>query len=81
MRQLLVVHPDFTDDIEIRPIGLNHEKFTHRNRVFKNNVGDVEIVGNHHQIRGIAVFQNFLQNAFLIQFGLTSETTPGGIRY
>ena len=71
MRQLLVAHPDFTDDIEIRFVGPEHEKFAHRYRVLKNNVGDVEIVGNHHQIRGAAVFQNFLQNAFLIHFGLT----------
>jgi hypothetical protein len=45
-RQLLVVHPDFTDDIEIRPVGLEHEKFPH-NCWLKNNVADVEIVRNH----------------------------------
>jgi hypothetical protein len=41
-------HPDFTDDIEIGPIRLKHEKFAHRDRVFEHDVGDVEIVGNHH---------------------------------
>ena len=66
MRQLLIAHPDFTDDIEIRAVGLEHEKFAHRDCVFEHNVGDVEIVGNHHQIRGIVVFQNFLHNKFLI---------------
>jgi hypothetical protein len=71
VRQLLVAHPDFADDIEIRPVGLEHEKFPHLNCWLKDNVGDVEIVGNHHQIRGVVVFQNFLQNAFIIQFGLT----------
>jgi len=71
VRQLLVAHPDFTDYIEIRPVGLENEKFSHINCWLKNNVGDVEIVGNHHQIRGVVVFQNFLQNAFIIQFGLT----------
>jgi hypothetical protein len=70
LRELLVVHPDFTDDIETRPIRLDHEKFAH-NCCLNNNVGDVEIVGNHHQIRGVAVFQNVLQNAFVVQFGLT----------
>ena len=67
----LVAHSDFTDDIEIRPVGLEHEKFPHTNCWLKKNVGDVEIVGNHHQIRGGVVLQNFLQNAFIIQFGLT----------
>jgi Phage integrase family len=71
VRQLLVSHPDFTDDIEIRPVRLEHEKFSHTNCWLEKNVGDVEIVGNHHQIRGVVVVQNFLQNAFIIQFGLT----------
>jgi hypothetical protein len=67
----LVAHLDFTDDIKICPVRLEHEKFPHLNCWLKNNVGDVEIVGNHHQIRGVVVFQNFSQNAFIIQFGLT----------
>ena len=67
----MVAHPHFTDNIEIRPVGLEHEKFPHLNCWLKNNIGDVEVVGNHHQIRGVVVFQNFLQNAFVIQFGLT----------
>jgi hypothetical protein len=46
---LFVVHPYLTDDIEIRPIGLDHEKFAHSHWL-KSNVADVEIVGNHHQI-------------------------------
>ena len=54
--RLLVVHPDSTDDIEIRPIGLKHEKIAHLNCWLKNNAGDVEIAGNHHQIRGVVVF-------------------------
>jgi hypothetical protein len=29
VRELLVAHPDFTDDVEIRPVGLEHEKFPH----------------------------------------------------
>lgn len=29
MRELLVVHPDFTDDIEIRPTRLDYEKLAH----------------------------------------------------
>jgi hypothetical protein len=48
VRQLLVAHSDFTDDIEIHPVGVEHEKFPHLNCWLKNNVGDVEIVGNHH---------------------------------
>ena len=63
---LLVAHPDFTDDIEIRPFGLEHEKFPHTYCGLKKNVSDVEIVGNHHQIRGAVVFQRFLQNAFIV---------------
>jgi hypothetical protein len=55
VRELLAVHLDFTDNIDIRPMGLDYEKFAH-NRWLKNNVGDIEIVGNHHQIRGVAVF-------------------------
>ena len=70
-RQLLIAHPDFTNDIEIRPVGLEHKKFPHTHCRLKKNVGDVEIVGNHHQIRSGVVFQNFLQDAFIIQFGLT----------
>ena len=46
---LLVIHQDFADNINIRPIGLDHKKFAH-NWWLKNNVGDVQIVGNHHQI-------------------------------
>ena len=45
----------FTDDIEVRPFGLEHEKFPNINCWLKNNAGDVEIVDNHHQIR-VAVF-------------------------
>lgn len=71
VRELLVAHPDFTDDIEIRPVGLEHEQFPHMNSWLKNNVGDVEIVGDHHQIREVSMFQDFLQNAFIIRFGLT----------
>ena len=56
MRELLVVDQDFTDDIEIRPIGPDHEKFAH-SYWLKNNVFDVESVGNHHRIRGAAVLQ------------------------
>jgi hypothetical protein len=67
---MIFAHPDFTDDIEIRSIGLDHEKFAHDRRL-KNNVGDVEIAGNHHQVRAVTVFHNVLQNAFIIQFGLT----------
>ena len=69
-RDLLVVQSNFADDIEIRSFGLNHEKFAHRDRVFEHNIGDVEIMGNHYQVRKIAVFQNFLHNAFPIQFSL-----------
>jgi hypothetical protein len=29
MPKLLVVHQDLADEIEIRPIGLEHEKFAH----------------------------------------------------
>lgn len=46
---LLVIHLDFTNNIDIRPIGLDHKKFAH-NWWLKNNVGDVEIVGNYYQI-------------------------------
>jgi hypothetical protein len=49
VRGLLIVDLDFADNINIRPIGLDHEKFAH-SRWLKDNVGDVEIVGNHHQI-------------------------------
>ena len=49
VRELLAVHLDFTDNIDVRSIGLDHEKFAH-NWWLKDNVGDVEIVGNHHQI-------------------------------
>jgi hypothetical protein len=49
VRDLLVVRLDFTDDIDIRTVGLDHEKFAH-NCWLKNNVGNVEIVGNYHQI-------------------------------
>ena len=67
---LLLVQSDFTDDIEVRPIGLDHKKFAHSHWL-KNDVGDVEIVGNHYHIRSVAMLQNVLQNAFVIQFGLT----------
>jgi hypothetical protein len=46
---LLVIHQDFTDEINIHSIGLDHKKFAH-DWWLKNNVGDVEIVGNHYQI-------------------------------
>ena len=49
MRELLAVDLDFTDNIDVRSIGLDHEKFAH-NWWLKDNVGDVKIVGNHHQI-------------------------------
>ena len=62
--------------MEIGSIGLNHEKFAHWDPVFEHNVSDIEIVSNHHQIRGIAVFQNFLHNTFLIQFGLIFRYDP-----
>jgi hypothetical protein len=38
MGQLLVASPYFADDIEIRPVGLEHEKFPHMNCRLKNNV-------------------------------------------
>ena len=66
MARVLIAHPDFTDDIEIRPMGLEHEKLPHVNCWLKKNVGDVEIVCDHHQIRKVVVLQNFLQNAFII---------------
>src|SRR5262245_26048083 len=55
-RDLLIIQLNFADDVERRPFTLHHEKLTHRDRVLKHNVGDVEIMGNHHQVRGIAVF-------------------------
>jgi hypothetical protein len=67
----LVTHLDFTNDIEIRAVGLEHEKIPHLNCWLEHDAGDVEIVSNHHQIRGAVVFSNFLQNAFVVQFGLT----------
>jgi hypothetical protein len=50
LRQLLVAHPDFANDIEIRLVGLEHEKFPHVDCWLKKNVRDVEVMGNHHQI-------------------------------
>lgn len=77
VRELLVAHPDFTNDIEIRPVGLEHDQLPHTNSWLKNNVGDVEIVGDHHQIRDVSMFQNFLQNAFIVCFGLTVRDCAG----
>ncbi|MGA7178135.1 MAG: hypothetical protein WBX11_00915 [Thiobacillaceae bacterium] len=69
---------DVTDYSEICPVGLEHEKFPHTYTCWlKNYVGDVEIVGNHHQIRGAAVVQNFLQHPFIIQCGLTFRDHAG----
>ncbi|MDE2210092.1 MAG: hypothetical protein KGJ99_10230, partial [Betaproteobacteria bacterium] len=70
VRELSVAHPDFADHIEILPVGLDHEKVAH-SRWLKNNVSDVEIVGNQHQVRWTAVVQDVLQNAFVVQFGPT----------
>ena len=36
VRELSVAHPDVTDNIEIRPVGLGHEKFPHLNCRLKN---------------------------------------------
>jgi hypothetical protein len=33
--KLRVIQPNFADDIEIRPFGLDHEKLTHRHRILK----------------------------------------------
>jgi hypothetical protein len=54
--RLLVTHLDFTDDIDIRPIGLEHEEIPHLYCWLENNAGDVEIMSNHHQIRAVVVF-------------------------
>jgi hypothetical protein len=69
-RDLLAIQPNFTDNCEICPCGLDHEKLAHRDCVLKHYVRNVEIMGDHHQIRGTAVLQNFLHDALLIQFGL-----------
>ena len=56
---LLVTHADFADDVKVRPVGLENEKITHGNRWLENDVGDVEIVRNHYQIRRRAMVLNF----------------------
>ena len=68
---------DSTNDVEIGSIQLNHEKFAHRDPVYHETSAILDH-HNHHQIRGIAVFQNFFHNTFLNQFGLIFNSTPGG---
>ena len=41
----MAIHLDFADDIEIAFFGLDHEKFAHRDRVFQDNVRDVQAFG------------------------------------
>ena len=59
VRELLVAHLYLADDVEVTPIGPDHENFTHGGWL-ENNVGDVQIMGNHHQIRGASIIQNAL---------------------
>jgi hypothetical protein len=75
VRQLLVAHPDFADDIEIRPVGLEHEKFPHLNCWLKDNVGDVEIVSNHVLDRIISVETVQWLLYFMFLFALTNDRT------
>jgi hypothetical protein len=56
LARLLITQSDFTDDLKIRLIWLKHEKFAHGHCVFEDDIGDVEIVGNHYQVRWIAMF-------------------------
>lgn len=70
-RLAAIVAADVVDDIEIRPIGLENKEIAHGNRRFKNDVGNIEIVGNHHQVRGRAVAPDVLQDPLLIHRGLT----------
>lgn len=41
MPELLVTHLNFTDDIDIRPSGLEHEQIPHLNCWLENDAGDV----------------------------------------
>jgi hypothetical protein len=68
-RQSLGVLLDLPDDSEICTIGLEHEKFPHV-RWLEDLVGNVEIMSDHHQIRGAAMVQNFLQDPVVIRCGL-----------
>ena len=52
---LVFVRLDFSDDVEIGSIRLDHEKFTHRDCVFQHKVRDIEVMSNHHQARRSAV--------------------------
>jgi hypothetical protein len=51
-----ITQSDFTDEIKIRLIWLNHVQFAHGHRVFEDDIGNVEIVGNHYQVRSVAMF-------------------------